>query len=66
MLPQTRPITPSSTSAIANVSSTDDDMCAPRIRRTVARYSIHPKANITGVVMRIVSSGSSSIDVQIE
>ena len=41
-------------------------MCAPRIRRTVARYSTQPNANIAGVVIKIATSGSSPVSVQIE
>ena len=60
MLPQMIPISPSSTSAIANVSSTDDDMCAPRIRRTASTYSDPADANISGVVTTMDNSGSMS------
>jgi hypothetical protein len=66
VLPQTSPITPSSTSASENVSSTDAAAGASRIRLTVPLYSSQPKTNIAGPVIAIPTSGSRPVAVQIE
>src|SRR5919202_6486871 len=65
VLPQARPITPSTTSASENVSSTDEEMCASRTRRTAVTYSTHPKANISGVLNTTATSGSIPVARQI-
>jgi hypothetical protein len=57
-LPQTSPITASSTSASPKVSSTVEESGAPRSGRISNEYMTQPSANITGVVIRIPASGS--------
>jgi hypothetical protein len=66
VLPQMRPMSPSSTSASENVSSTDAAAGASRMRRIAPPYSSHPNPNIAGVVITIATSGSRPVAFQSE